>query len=405
MEGSGSLVYARPFVSSPKAIVGGYMDIEYTNRANRGKPSLFDLHRLVPFIYGDVSERLKFAAEIELEHGNELGIEFATMDYLVNEPVNFRAGLLLLPLGKFNLLHDSPLRDLTERPLINQRIIPTTFRQAGAGIYGTLYPSRLSQLNYELYVTSGFTNAFGGGSNPSMASSINNLNGIRSARSSNTSFDNNNGKAVVGRLAVSPFLGVEIGGSGFFGAYDPPSKRPLAIWAIDGTMQRGPFELIGEAAWAYIRDNHLNANGTLISSGGINQNARRMNGYYVQANYHFLPQWLSEMAPQFFRQDISTFTAVVRWEAMNLADDLDNLNFGPTARELALRGSRQRLTLGLNFRPTEDTVLKFDFQYSPEEVSDGHTFTGAAQPSVTPGDGGRSRIHDTAFLASWATYF
>ena len=400
MEGSGKLIFARPFVNAPKAILGGYMDIEYFNRTNRGNPSFFDQHRLVPFIYGDISEHVKFAAEIEFEHGNQLGVEFAAIDYLVKEPFNLRAGLLLLPLGKFNLLHDSPLRDLTERPLVAQRIIPTTLRQPGIGAYGTLYPSSLSQLNYEFYVTSGFTGAFGGNNNPNTTSNITPLNGLRSARSSSTSFDNNNGKAFVGRVAFSPLLGIEVGGSGFFGSYDPSSNRPIAIWAVDWTLQRGPFELIGESAWAYIRDNHLNSNGTPNPG-----NPRRMMGYYIQANYHFLPAWLTRVAPNYFRPEISTFTAVIRWEDINLAQDLDNLNFGATAQELALRGSRQRLTLGLNYRPTEDTVFKLDFQYSPEEVSDGNTFTGAAQPTITPGSGGRERIHDTAFVASWATYF
>ena len=30
--GSGRLVYAKPFVSAPKAIVGGYMDIQYRSQ-------------------------------------------------------------------------------------------------------------------------------------------------------------------------------------------------------------------------------------------------------------------------------------------------------------------------------------------------------------------------------------
>ncbi|MCA9472541.1 MAG: hypothetical protein KC594_10795, partial [Nitrospira sp.] len=166
-EGSGALIYARPFVASPKAILGGYMDFEYINR--KGSSPNFDQHRLVPFIYGDVSDNVKFAAEIEFEHGgvgDELKIEFAVIDYLVNEPFNLRAGIILLPVGKFNLLHDSPLRDLTDRPLVDQRIIPTTLHQPGAGIYGTFYPTSLSQINYEIYVTSGFTGAFGGDGNP-----------------------------------------------------------------------------------------------------------------------------------------------------------------------------------------------------------------------------------------------
>jgi len=374
MQGSGSLIYARPFVSSPKAIVGGYMDIEYFNRANQGN-SYFDQHRLVPFIYGDISDRVKFAAEIEFEHGNELGVEFASIDYLIQEPINLRAGILLLPLGKFNLLHDSPLRDLTERPLVAQRIIPSTLSQPGIGAYGTFYPTALSKVDYEFYVLNGFTNAFGGDGNPNNTSNITAKNGIRSARSNNTEFDNNDGKSIVGRVAVSPFLGVEIGGSGFLGSYDSRSKRPLAIWALDWTFQRGPFEFIGESAWAYIRDNNLNADGT------PNGNPRRMHGYYTQLNYHFLPEWLSNWAPTFFKQEVSTFTAVVRWEQINTGQDLNSNT------EAGQIGKFDRLTLGLNFRPTEDTVFKTDFQYTPV------------------GRRGDDRIHDTAFVASWATYF
>ena len=388
MEGSGKLIYARPFVASPKAILGGYVDFEYINKANDGRSSNFDNHRLVPFIYADVSEHVKFAAEIEIENGNDLRVEFATIDYLVTEPVNLRAGILLLPLGKFNLLHDSPLRDLTERPIVNRRIIPTTLHQPGVGFYGTFYPTRLSQLNYEIYATSGFTDAFGGEDNPNadpsepdatFRSNITNTAGIRSARDNNTSFDNNDGKAVVGRLAFSPFLGMEVGGSGFFGSYDPDSTRPLAIWAVDWTLQRGPFEIIGESAWAYIRDNNLLTNGQPIANNQTN--ARRMTGYYIQLNYHFLPEFLTRLAPRHFRPEVSTFTGVVRWEDVNLGQDLPDT-------EIGRRGERQRVTLGLNFRPTEDTVFKLDFQYSPKDV-----------------DKFNNRIHDHGFLGSVATYF
>ncbi len=68
-------------------------------------------------------------------------IEFAQLDYLVNEAINIRAGILLMPVGKFNLLHDSPLNDLVDRPMVSSIIIPSTWFEAGAGIYGTLYPS------------------------------------------------------------------------------------------------------------------------------------------------------------------------------------------------------------------------------------------------------------------------
>ena len=384
MQGSGQLIYARPFVASPKAILGGYYDFEYINKANDGVPSNFDQHRLVPFIYGDVSDRVKFAAEIEIEHGGvgssgstDIKVEFATVDYMIEEPINLRAGIILLPLGKFNLLHDAPLRDLTERPVVNQRIIPTTLHQPGLGFYGTFYPTRLAQLNYEVYVTTGFTNAFGGNGNPNANSNITNTNGLRSARSNSTAFDNNDGKSFVGRLAYSPFLGLELGASGFLGNYagnTTNNTRYLSTFALDWTVQRGPFELIGESAWSWIPDNNLNQAGVPIND---QRHSEDMWGYYIQGNYHFLPQWLTNLAPTHFRQEVSTFTAVVRWESGDLGADLPRTETGRL-------GEWQRLTLGLNFRPTEDTVFKFDYQYSPEEIG---------------------RIHDHGFLASVSTYF
>src|SRR5690349_18835365 len=97
--GSGRLVYAKPFVAAPKAIVGGYMDIQYRaqskNSIENGYPggltNGFDQQRFVPFIYADITEHVKFASEIEIEHGireateeHEFSLEFAHIDYLVN---------------------------------------------------------------------------------------------------------------------------------------------------------------------------------------------------------------------------------------------------------------------------------------------------------------------------------
>lgn len=399
MQGSGKLIYARPFVANPKAIVGGYTDIEYINRRREGRPSTFDAHRFVPFIYGDVSEHVKFASEIEIEHGiregteTEVSLEFMTIDYLVRDQLNLRAGVILLPIGKFNLLHDAPLRDLTDRPLATQLLYGVVAAETGAGFYGTFYPTRRSKLDYELYVTTGY-NGFNGekcGAGGADANALNTAkcgnritekDGLKKARQRKTQigdgFDNNNGKAVVGRVAFSPFLGLEIGGSGYTGTYDPFSKRRLSIWALDWTYVRGPFELIGEHIWAYIQGNDKRLDGTpCLDTLAGHFCPRRMGGYYIQGNYHFLPDWLTRLAPSFFRPEISTFTAMVRWEQVNTNKDQPNG-----------LGDRQRLTVGLNYRPTEDTVFKFDFQYSPEEISRNN-----------------QRIHDTAVLLSAATYF
>lgn len=410
--GSGRLVYAKPFVAAPKAIVGGYMDIQFRSHRKAsidngfgGTTNSFDQQRFVPFIYADITEHVKFASEIEIEHGIreeggpdrelEFGLEFAHIDYLINEPFNLRAGILLLPIGKFNLLHDSPLNDLTDRPLVSQFIIPTTVSETGAGFYGTLYPGRTSKVDYEFYVTTGpcgYENATGGG----VAPTINEEKGTRGARQrkcgASDGLDINNGKAVVGRLAYSPMLGVEVAGSGYYGnAAINGTYNPLSIMAFDWTMQRGPFELIGEAAWAYARNNSRavpgnassNPPGTVLTGIGGNLNPtgtppQRSSGFYIQSNYHFMPEWLTRLSPKRFGEG-STFTAVVRYDRVNT--NLDNKAGGA--------GDLEQISFGLNYRPIEDAVFKISYQYMPK----------AFNPVAS------ERIHDSAFVISAATYF
>lgn len=408
--GSGRLVYAKPFVSFPKAIVGGYMDMQYRTHRNgvletgdynairngQGTSNGFDQQRFVPFIYADITEHLKFASELEIEHGIraagefEISLEFAHVDYLVKEPFNIRAGILLIPLGKFNLLHDSPLNDLTDRPLVSQFVIPSTMSETGAGIYGTFYPGRTGKLDYEVYWSTGPC-----GYNADGSPRINEESGTKGSRQrkcdqSADGLDINNGKTVSGRLAYSPMLGVEVAGSGYYGNASPSNYNPLSIYAIDWTLQKGPFELIGEAAWAYARGNHLAIPGSsfgpapgslLLGVDTLNPAAtppRRLQGFYIQGNYHFMPSFLTKLSPKRFGEG-STFTAVVRYDRVNL--NLENK--GENAGEL------EQISFGLNYRPIEDAVIKMSYQYLPK--------------AFNPNSG--QRIHDSAFVMSVATYF
>ncbi|CUS31338.1 conserved exported hypothetical protein, putative Porin [Candidatus Nitrospira nitrosa] len=391
--GSGKLIYAKPFLSAPKATLGGYADVMYNilSRQNLDNPSRnsFGQQRLVPFIYADITDRVKFAAEIEIERGGtnspqgdgSIQIEFAQLDYLVDERINLRGGILLMPVGKFNLLHDSPLNDLVDRPMVSRLIIPSTWFEAGAGIYGTFYPSALSKIDYELYAVNGMTQTAG---------AITDL-GIRSARGS-VSRDRDDSKAVVGRLAFSPMLGIEIAGSGYHGQYKPSAATigsgNIDIFAVDWTLQRGPFELIGEAAWTRISNNNATGvTGNAIGPAG-------MFGYYVQGNYHFMPEILKRLAPSHF-SDASTFTATVRWEQIDT--DTDNRTVGGV-NSLGNRRELDRLTVGLNFRPVEDMVFKINWQHNAQNGAVGLTPAGDLGTANSPMDG-------DGFLFQAATYF
>jgi len=365
-------VYTKPFLRryGRNTYLGGYMDFQFRQDEKDSGKHGFDQTRFIPFIYSDISDRVKLAAEIEIEHGGvgggrdgEVVIEFATIDFLVTDWLNWRGGFLLTPLGKFNLVHDSPLQDLTDRPLVNQFIIPTTLTDAGMGFFGSTYPSELSKLDYEIYVTNGAFHGLDEKGKKSFSLS----NGIRKSRDG-FEFDNENqSPAAVGRVAFSPFIGLEFGGSAYTQRYDDANENQLTISALDFAYQKGPFELVGEGAYAFIETDEL------ARAAGI---ADSMWGYYVEGRYHFMPTCLKTLAPKLFT-DNSTFTGVLRWDQVQTSEIAsgDRINW--------LRNS---ITPGLNYRYTEDTVFKLDYQINMEEKD-------------------MTDIANNAFLFSVATYF
>lgn len=349
-------LYRKPFLTQGSAAVGGYMDLEFVYRDDANS---FVQHRFVPFIYAEVSDRVHVASEIEFEYGaEEVKVEFATVDFSITEAANFRAGIILSPLGRLNVLHDSPMLDLTERPLVNRLIIPSTLSESGLGFYGTIYPSESLVVDYEAYVVNGFRDATSGGT----------LN-IRGARGGHRS-DNNEGKSVVARLGVSPRLGTEFGASVHTGAHDDTGRESLTIAALDARFAQGPFEILGEGAMASAGIAEAPAKpGILAAAQSDGDDTAKAMGLYVEGRYHFLAGAVKSL-PQ------STFTAVVRVDQVDMDTDADGAD-------------QQRFTLGLNFRPTEQTVFKNDLLFDRSRAS------GASEWSDT----------ETGYRFSVATYF
>ena len=373
-------VYTKPFLRrfGRNTYFGGYMDLEYRATENNSENG-FAQTRFIPFIYSDVSDRVKIAAEMEFENGGiseetkggEAKLEFATVDFLITEGVNWRGGFVLSPLGKFNLVHDAPLQDLTDRPLVDRLIIPTTLTDIGMGFFGSMYPSELSKLGYEVYVTNGVFH----GLDKDGTSHFGANNGIRETRNDQPYDDYNESPAVVGRVNFSPFIGFELGGSAYTSRYDENNNNQMTISALDFAYQKGPFELVGEGAYAFIETDKF-ARAALNEDGMHAGVADSMWGYYVEGRYHFMPACLKSWAPKFFT-DNSTFTGVLRW------DQIETSEIDDSGRE---NWMRNRITPGLNYRYTEDTVFKLDYQINMEEKD-------------------MANVANNAFLFSVATYF
>lgn len=346
-------IYGKPFVRrfGTGTAVGGYVSTEFRSEYVNdigARRSAFDIHRVVPFIFSEITDRLHFGTEIEFEHGpklevdegtaegaGELNIEFATLDYRLTEALNLRAGQILSPIGRFNLTHDDPVNELTDRPLVARNVIPGTLGETGAGFFGTVYPSERSLLNYEAYVVNGFSDELVALAPGERRLRVRDAAGTRGAAPSAT-------RNLVGRLGFSPMLGVEVGASVHTGAYGKgveaagaPAERSATIVALDWSARRGRFEILGEAARlrAQLSD-------SLRAAGVSNGSA----GYYVQGMYRFGFGMLQPAAT-------SLFTAVGRYDHVDFAT--------------AVAGDQQRrLTLGLNWRPVGDAAFKGEYQWN-----------------------------------------
>jgi pheromone shutdown-related protein TraB len=83
---------------------------------------------------------------IENQKTEEINLETALVDVLFHTAVNLRAGILLSPIGRFNIAHDSPRYDIIERPLVSTEIIPSTLSEVGLGFFGALYPTQFDRI-------------------------------------------------------------------------------------------------------------------------------------------------------------------------------------------------------------------------------------------------------------------
>lgn len=338
--------------------VGGYADIEFENFENSN--STFDQARFILNLGAIPHERLLFYSEYEIEHGGphasdvgEAKVEQAWVSYLINDIINLRGGIVLVPFGKFNLLHDSDIQDLTERPIVARRLAAATWMEAGFGAFGefavgeTLNWKMLpdAYLNYEGYIINGLDEDISD-------------TGMRNAKGAIES-DANNNKAFVGRLGFGLNRNLELGLSSYFGKYGRSGsatrngKDDLAGIGADVNFKRGPFELVGDFAYFDFED------GALVDDDNDNATAalsapKYMRGFYIEPRFHFWPSFLNNtFLGRGFKDP--KFTLVSRYDWVNIGDDGDAGNGS---------NKESRFTLGLNYRPIESWVFKLEYQWN-----------------------------------------
>ena len=127
-------------------------------------------------------------------------LEFATLDFLLDPRANARFGLLLVPMGFINEIHEPPFFHGNVRPQVEQQILPSTWSSNGLGLFGELLPG----LEYRTY---GITSLNAKGYRP---------NNLRDARQGGN-VERAEDWSWVARLDYSPVPEVRLGGSLYLG--------------------------------------------------------------------------------------------------------------------------------------------------------------------------------------------
>lgn len=307
------------------------------NEAGRGgaPTTRLDFLRAVLYAGYRFNDKFLFNSEIEVEHANEIFVEFAYVDYLATENLTLRGGMLLLPLGLTNEFHEPTVFIGAKRPETEQRIIPTTWRENGAGVLGSA-----GIVNFRAYVTNGLRGA---------AFTSAGLRGGRQ-RGSNALAAN---LALSGRIDVTLMPGV-FGGIGF---YNGGSGQEQVL--LDGARLDVGTTILEGHAQAQLRGWDLRA---LFAEASIDEAAavsralrlpvntplaETMRGGYLQAGYNLLSQTASELA----------ITPYVRYERVNTQHRIP----AGFTRDLTRDGTFR--TLGVEVKPIPNVVIKTDYQW------------------------------------------
>ncbi|HEY9230370.1 MAG TPA: hypothetical protein VIP11_27205 [Gemmatimonadaceae bacterium] len=327
-------IYDKPYLATllGRSAIGGYAEAHARWEQVEGltDEATFEAKRFNLFASSRVSDIVRIGAELEFEDGGrEINLEYAAIDFLVHPRFAIRGGMLLSPLGRFNLAHDSPLNEFTDRPLVSTGLLGTALSEPGFGVFGQVPVTRIGRFTYESYVTNGFSDGLITASED----------GTRIALGRGNFEDNNASPAFVGRVALSRGVDHEIGFSAHRGAYNVFSiegtsidrRRDLSIAVIDGESRLLGVRLAGEAAIATID----------VPDGLSGIYADRQHGWYVEGVRPFGGGWLPTM-PR------SELAAKLRWDYV----DFDARRRGHTTAQL---------TAGINFRPTAESVLKLDY--------------------------------------------
>lgn len=327
--------------------LGGYGEFLFEDRFDAA--DRFDALRAILYFGYRFDENWVFNSEIEIEHGStsassgtttsggSVSLEFGYLEYLHNEQLNARAGLLLVPMGFINELHEPTAFLGAHRPETERRIIPSTWREMGVGVHG-----RIEGFDYKLYVINGL--------NGEKFSSS----GLRGGRQKGNRAAAQD-LAVVARVDYIEQPGLIVGLSFYCGQSGQDSKNTMsqnipdlgtAIVEVHAQYEAEGLRARGLWAAAFIDDTvefNRNTNNTL---------AKFLSGHYLELGFDVM----SRIDPE----SGQALTPYLRYERVDTQASV--------ADAFVRDGTKDEVffTFGVEYKPRPNIVIKLDFRDSDE---------------------------------------
>ncbi|MYB26993.1 MAG: hypothetical protein F4X32_05785 [Candidatus Dadabacteria bacterium] len=331
---------------------GGYGEVLIGNVKEGDANDVVDTLRLVLYNGYKYNDHIIFNSEIEFEHGTtgsnkdgqagSASVEFAYVDFLIRDELNLRGGLLLTPFGVVNEIHEPTTFYGVGRPEVERRIIPSTWRESGAGAHGTFDLGSGGELSYRAYVmSSADARGFKASDNRSLR-----IKGNR-ARFEDMAF--------VGRLEYDPIPGIRIGGSMYYGNTGQDEEVNgqtidglFQMYSVDGQFQYAGLDLKALAVWTSLDDAALI--NQLKEYEGNKSVGEEQSGWYILGAYNIFSalnsgsKYMEYLAPFFRYEQFDTQEKVPAGYERNPAND------------------RTQYTIGINYKPIPNVVIKAEYQ-------------------------------------------
>ncbi|MEI6068147.1 MAG: hypothetical protein WCP96_12455 [Methylococcaceae bacterium] len=312
-------------------------------------PSNADLERMVLYVGYKFTDRILFNSEIEFEHATsgegaevkgEVSAEFASLDFFIDPLANVRTGLMLMPMGMINRIHEPLFYFGNHRPVVEQKIIPTTWREMGVGLFGAITPN----LTYTAYVVNGL--------NAKRFSS----DGIREGTGGGSqALAQNLGYIAQVNYDPDALPGVTVGGSAYVGnsgqdqeyyGQKPSVLTQLYESHVQWKYRGVEFRTLG--SWGFVGNADI-----LSAAAGANATNGRAIG---SQNYGWYSEVGYDVLPLMFRDTPQYLAPFVRYEKLNTVAK------APTGFVSDPTKDQQIFQVGLSYKPIPQVVIKADYR-------------------------------------------